>query len=85
MTLPELIAKIRKEAPAAAGDLDDRVMRRMLRAGFAIMAREIGTAPDGVHKLAGFGTFRVRTVEAKGQSKGGRRVMFKAASPKKVR
>jgi hypothetical protein len=85
MTLTELITKIRVESPAVAGNVDDRAIQRLLRTAFAIVAREVAAAPDGAYKLSGLGNFRVRTVEPKGEKSGGRRVLFKAASPKKDR
>lgn len=82
-TLPELIERMRKESPAAMGHLNDRVVLRLLRAAFSIVARDIDQAADGVHKFGGLGAFRVRTVEPNAEGKqGGRRVLFKAAPRK---
>lgn len=82
-TLPELVARLRKESPAAMGNLNDRVVLRLLCTAFAKVAIDLDKADDGVHKVGGLGTFRVRTVEASAQGKGaGRRVLFKPAVPK---
>lgn len=85
MNLNELIDKIREDSPAAVANLDERAMKLVLRGAFAVVAREVAAAPDGVHKFGGLGSFRVRTVEPKGAKPSARRVMFKAASsiPKK--
>lgn len=82
-TLPELIARLRDESPAALGKLNDRAALKLLRAAFARVARDVGQAPDGAHKVGGLGTFAVRTVEANDEGKGGgRRIRFKPAQPK---
>ena len=82
-TLSDLIARIRKDSPAAVGNLNDRAVSRLLRTAFATIARDMDKAADGVYKVGGLGTFRVRTIEAKAEGKrGGRRVLFKAAQPK---
>jgi hypothetical protein len=81
-TLPELIARLRKESPAAVRSLDDPVAARLLRAAFRTLASDIDKAPDGVYKVAALGAFRVNTVVAKEGKAGGRRVLFKATPPK---
>ncbi len=91
--LPELIERTSKEHPAAVAGLGGPGAAKLLRAVFATLAREIDQAPDGVYKVSGLGSFRVRTVEAKAEGKGGgRRVMFRAqklkvggAKPRKER
>lgn len=82
-TLPELIARISKDSPAALGNLNEGVVLRLLRAAFATVARDLDQAADGVHKVAGLGTFRVRTVQPDAQGKGGgRRILFAPARAK---
>ena len=82
-TLPELISRIRKESPAAMGNLSERVVLRLLRTAFAKIALDMDQAADGVYKVAGLGTFRIRTVEANAEGKGGgRRVLVKPTRPK---
>ena len=83
-TIPELIERMRKQTPAAVGKLEDRVAVRLLRAAFATVAADLEKAPDGAYKVGALGTFRVRTVKANAEGKGGgRRVLFKA-QPLKV-
>lgn len=83
-TLPELIQRLRKESPAAVGKLDDRIALRLVRAAFAAVASEVRAAPDGVHKIGGLGTFRVRTIAADAATgkAAARRVLFNAAAKK---
>lgn len=83
MTMNELIQKLREADPSPLGKLDDRVVTRVLRAGFAAVAAEVEAAGDGAHRVGGLGVFRVVTVKPGADGKGGgRRVHFKAQQPK---
>ncbi len=85
MTLNELIERVRAEHPTAMAKVDDRVAARVLRAALAAIAADIDGAGDGVTKISGLGVFRVRTVEADAQGKGGgRKVIFKPVLTKKA-
>ena len=81
--LNELIERLREQSPGVLSQIDNQAASKLLRAAFATVAKDIAAAADGAHKVGGLGTFRVRTLEAKTESKGGgRRVMFRAAVPK---
>jgi Lon protease-like protein len=80
--LLELIESTSKKHPAAVAGVSGPAAVKLLRAVFGTLAQEINQAPDGAYKVAGLGVFRVRTVEAKADGKGGgRRVVFRAAKP----
>jgi len=81
--LNELIERVRLESPGALAEVDDKAAAKLIRAAFAAVAKEIASAPDGAHKVGALGTFRVRTVEAKAEGKGGgRKVNFRAMAAK---
>ena len=82
-TLRELIERTSKESPAAVKAVDGPTAVKLLKAVFATLARDIDQAPDGIYPVAALGNFRVRTVEADAEGKGGgRRVLFRAKLPK---
>jgi len=81
--LQELIQRTSQESPAAFKDVNERAAAKLLQAVFATLARDIDQAPDGPYRVSGLGIFRVRTVEANAEGKGGgRRVSFRTKQPK---
>ena len=78
MNIKEIVQQVKARVPEQFGKLPEAPAARLLREAFAVVLGELESTDNGVVKIGGLGTFRIRLVEVEidGKPKMVKRVMF---------
>ena len=84
MSPAEIVALIGIGKPNLLENLHEEQAVKLIREAFLLVTKEIGAVDEGVIKVPGLGSFRVRQVEQQkeGQKIKLRRVIFQSAKPR---
>lgn len=82
MKIMEIAEKLKKNNPEACGELSERKIAKLLRAGLIELKNHVDEVDEGRVKVPGFGTFVIKQVENKVTHVQNKRTLFNSAKKK---
>ena len=79
----EIVEKMKAENPEALGKINHGIAARIVRLALAEIGAQIAAADEGVVRVAGLGSFRIKHIEKEvdGEKVSVRKIIFAAAKP----